>query len=461
MAYAKAAGSGNPKEKRYFNGNMVQCFARNVPLDDLVEALEKENILPLLTAIQRVKYNVMYALVSEDFTVLENLVLHGLDVGEVHLTFFYHKKKYVNVFVSNVPFGVKAIDVQMRLSDYGLVKSVRMIYKDFRGYKLPTGDWSVSFERLNVDIPSYILIRGWSAYIKYEGQPQTCRNCNQTGHIFANCPQRQNDAPKSEETPQDNKPENMETNEMPDPKEPNPTEKETRSTPSMQEENPDEYKPTSDDPSCSNACQEILENLERNELSHVTVEDCQTPTEADHEAEQNEETLKSQAWADTTEESCADGSEKPQGKEAKVGPTVYCSFCRMDSHTEDQCGKVVIARQSAKRKLGRKDNKPYKNESLGKKRRNIQKFKDDIESVVMEREGSDVQYIVGSERPEELYALWLVSQYGHRLTARSTRSFPINRNTRVMDLWSKYSSENMSRFTADEHLARAYEQLHR
>ena len=195
MAYAQAAGSGNPKEKKFFNGNMVQCFARNVPLDDLVEALEKEKILPFLTAIQRVKYNVMYALASDNFTVLEGLVLNGLNVGDVHLTFFYHKKKYVNVFVSNVPFGVKATDVQMRLSAYGLVKSVHMIYKDFRGYKLPTGDWSVSFERLHVDIPSYVLIRGWSAYIKYEGQPQTCRNCNQTGHIFANCPQRQNNVP--------------------------------------------------------------------------------------------------------------------------------------------------------------------------------------------------------------------------------------------------------------------------
>ena len=140
---------------------------------------------------------------------------------------------------------------------------------------------------------------------------------------------------------------------------------------------------------------------------------------------------------------------------------VYCSYCRMDSHTEDKCGKVVIARQSAKRKLGRKDNKPYKNESLGKKRRNIQKFKEDIESVVMERENPDVQYIVNSERPEELYALWLVSQYGHRLTALSTRSFPFNRNTRVMNLWSKYSNENMSRLSADELLMRAYEQLHK
>ena len=139
-----------------------------------MDALEKEGILPHLTAIQRVKYNVMYALASDKFNVLQDLLINGLDVGDVHLTFTYHKKKFTNVFVSNVPFGVKASDVQMGLSPYGLVKGTRMIYRDFHGYKLPTGDWSVSFEKLDKDIPSYVMIRGWLACIKYEGQPQTC-----------------------------------------------------------------------------------------------------------------------------------------------------------------------------------------------------------------------------------------------------------------------------------------------
>ena len=148
MVYAQAAGNGSQQEKKYFNDNMVQCYSRNVALEDLVDALEKKRILPHLTAIQRVKYNVMYALASDKFNALQDLVINGLDVGDVHLTFTYHKKKFTNVFVSNVPFGVKASDVQMGLSPYGLVKGTRMIYRDFRGYKLPTGDWSVSFEKI-------------------------------------------------------------------------------------------------------------------------------------------------------------------------------------------------------------------------------------------------------------------------------------------------------------------------
>ena len=72
---------------------------------------------------------------------------------------------------------------------------------------------------------------------------------------------------------------------------------------------------------------------------------------------------------------------------------------------------------------------------------------------------SDVQYIVESDDPESLYALWLVSRYGHRLTAFSARNLSITRNTRVMEFWSQYSGENMNRFAADEHLMRAYEQF--
>ena len=172
----------------------------------------------------------------------------------------------------------------------------------------------------------------------------------------------------------------------------------------------------------------------------------------------------SQPWADSKEESCTDGSEKPQEKETKVktkvGPTVYCPYCQVDSHTEAQCDKVSFARRTAKRKLGKKDSKPSRSESLGKKRKNIQGFKAEIESIVLRgNKSSDVQYIVESEDLESLYALWLVSRYDHRLTALSARNLSITRNTRVMELWSQYSGENLNRFAADELLMKAYEQF--
>ena len=392
MSYAQAAGNGNQQERKYFNDSMVQCYSRNAALDDLLEALEKERILPHLTAIQKVKHGVMYALASDNFHVLQNLVLKGLDVDGVHLTFTYHKKRFTNVYVSNVLFGVKALDVQTSLSPYGLVKGTRMLYRDFRGYNLPTGDWSVSFERLERDIPSYVLIRGWLAYIKYDAQPQTCRQCGQSGHVFASCPQRRQkearpeDVSKNRSDERTTEPESMDTHELPPPNEPNPTEEETKSSPTMQEEDPESYKPSQNYPGNREAYEEILENLEstvKEELAHVTVEDCRIPTSVESEDLQSEESSKqSHAWADSMDNSSEVGSEKPQETsktkelrtkvKIKVGPVVYCPYCQVDSHTEEQCDKVSSARQTAKRKLGKKDSRPNRSESLGKKRKNIQ-----------------------------------------------------------------------------------------
>ena len=45
------------------------------------------------------------------------------------------------------------------------------------------------FEKLNKHIPSHVSVRGWNAFVKYNGQPQTCRVCDQatlqkTAHII-------------------------------------------------------------------------------------------------------------------------------------------------------------------------------------------------------------------------------------------------------------------------------------
>ena len=247
-----------------------------------------------------------------------------------------------------------------------------------------------------------------------------------------------------------------------------------RSTPTMQEEHPELYKPGPDHPAHRDTYEEILENLEsaaKDELSHVTVEDCQIPTSEELEDQHSKESSKqSQAWADSCDNSSEVGSEKPQetSKKAelrtkikiKVGPTVYCPYCQVDSHTEEQCDKVSFAKQTAKKKHGGKDSKPSRSESLEKRRKNIQGFKADLESIMSGgNKGSDVQYILESGDPENLYALYLLSRFGHMLPALSARKLFITRNTRVMDLWSKYSGENLSRRDAEELLMKAYERF--
>ena len=471
MSYAGAAHNGNRQDnqKKYLNSKMVTCWSKDVALDDLVEALYKRRFLEKLTALQKVKYGRMYALASEDDKVLDELAVNGLDVKDLHLEFTYHKGRQLSVYVTNIPFGISLTDMSIAFSRFGTNFGAKRIKKKFHGFELFTGDWIITYDKLTSSIPSYVSVRGWWAYVKYDGQESTCRKCSKSGHMAANCPQRQKKEFKPEETSQGSKEqhqesENMETNEMPPTNEPNPTEDEIRSTPSMQEENPDEYEPLSEDLSFSSACQEILGNLEmpKDELSHVTVEDCQIPTEVESEDQLSEETPKSQAWADATEDSSVNGSEKPQEKEAKakpkVGPTVYCPTCRVDSHTEEQCGKVAFIRQTAKRKLGKRDSKLSRGESMGKKRKNIQGFRIDIESIVARgNRGSDVQYILKRDDLESLCALWLVSRFGHRVTALSVKHLHIAGNTGVMDLWTQYSGENMSKSEADELLMKAYE----
>ena len=328
MSYAQAAGNGNcqVQQKKYFNEKMVTCESQSVALDKLVDVLHDKKILSQLTAIQKVKYGVMYALASENRKILEDLVVRGLEVDGVHLEFKYHKMNLINVYVSNIPYGISQFDINTAFCKFGMIKVSRKLKKNFRGVELFTGDWIVSFDRLLIPIPSYVMVRGWLSYVHYDGQKPTCRRCDQSGHVFANCPQRRQKESKPEDIPRNRnderaeEPEDMDTHEPSPPNEPDLTEEEMKSTPTMQEENSDLYKPPQDDPGYLDAYQEILENLGStvtDELSHVTVEECQVSTSADFEDQQSGESSnnQSQAWADSKEEysvSGTVGSEKPQ-----------------------------------------------------------------------------------------------------------------------------------------------------
>ena len=370
------------RNERFYNEKMVVCQSRGIALDQLVDVLHEKGILPHLSAIQKIKYGVMYALVVEHPEIRKDLVLNGLDVDCIHLTFTYHKTDFLKVYISNIPCGVSTLDINRVFGFFGSIKEARMIRKRFHNVQLNTGDWLVTFQKLTKSIPSYINVRGWWAYVKYDRQVQTCRNCHQGGHIFANCPTRNGKGTKPDEKPRNeddrrtSETENMDLQEMPSPNESDLTEEETRSTPSMQEENPDLYKPPPEEPVHHDAYQEIMENLGplgNRFLAHVTVEDCQVLTSVENEAQQNEANSRkqSQAWADSIEESSESstaGSEKPQEEfkqneqktkvKIQVRPKTYCPACRVDSHSEEQCGKVTHMRQPNKIILGRRDSKP-------------------------------------------------------------------------------------------------------
>ena len=53
---------------------------------------------------------------------------------------------------------------------------------------IDTGDKVLVFKELRKEIPSYVHVRGWNAFVCYSGQPQTCRVCNLAGHFAKDCP---------------------------------------------------------------------------------------------------------------------------------------------------------------------------------------------------------------------------------------------------------------------------------
>ena len=172
MSYAQAAGNGNrqAQQKKYFNEKMVTCQSQSVALDKLVDVLHDKKILSQLTAIQKVKYGVMYALASENRKILEDLVVRGLEVDGVHLESKYHKMNLINVYVSNILYGISQLDINTAFCKFGMIKVSRKLKKNFRGVELFTGDWIVSFHRLLIHIPSYVMVRGWLSYVHYDGQ---------------------------------------------------------------------------------------------------------------------------------------------------------------------------------------------------------------------------------------------------------------------------------------------------
>ena len=140
---------------------------------------------------QRCDFNRKLALVIEEEHIRNHLVERGVDLDDLHVQFHHHKSRNTNVrvLVSQVPIGVDDLDVSMDLRSYGNVGEVHSITRSYRNNRYDTGDRVVIFKKLFDHIPSYRRIRGYMAYIKYDGQPATCRICHQTGHLAADCPE--------------------------------------------------------------------------------------------------------------------------------------------------------------------------------------------------------------------------------------------------------------------------------
>ena len=135
--------------------------------------------------------------------------------------FSYHKRRAdlkTRVHISQLPIGITPLELRKVFAFFGEIVEVNYITKVIQSRRIDTGDRVLIFKQVRHHIPSHVFVRGWRAYVKYAGQPQTCRICGLTGHFAKDCPKSQKEAgakkaqPESPESKSKRKsPESMDT----------------------------------------------------------------------------------------------------------------------------------------------------------------------------------------------------------------------------------------------------------
>ena len=93
-------------------------------------------------------------------------------------------------------------------------------------------------------------------------------------------------------------------------------------------------------------------------------------------------------WADSPKsdenvQNIDSSKEEKRKTENKLGIRTYCPRCRVDSHSEKEC-TAALFKQATKRKITDSgDSKPGKSKSNTKRRKTFNKFKQDLEQVVL------------------------------------------------------------------------------
>ena len=140
----------------------------------------------------------------------------------------------------------------------------------------------------------------------------------------------------------------------------------------------------------------------------------------------------------------------------KAGIKTYCPRCRVDSHSEEECFAALIM-QVKRKNSDIEDSEPGEFKVEVKKKRAFKKFKRDLEQVVIKRRSTDgLQYVMEVDNSPSVFALYLLSVFGDFARSHSAEGHQMGDNAEVMDLWTRYSSEGLSKISAEELLMKAY-----
>ena len=202
MSDADAGARAHAQEK-FFNSEMLVCFAQDIVQERIIEVLEEQGYWKAVTVFQKLDFR-RFGIVFSDPDLRDKLAVNGLDIDGVHITFGYHRHRsyFVRVLVSRLPAGVPDEDICSGLNCYGEILKVQQVTKVWYGIQVDTGDRVVVFKKIHTDIPSYVTIRGWKTFIRYRGQPKTCRSCGKVGHFAKDCPFKRKPDEKNQDNPE-------------------------------------------------------------------------------------------------------------------------------------------------------------------------------------------------------------------------------------------------------------------
>ena len=92
------------------------------------------------------------------------------------------------MYISQLPIGITHLELKEVFSFYGDIMDITFLSEIIHGRKIDSGDRVIIFKELKKEMPSFVYVRGWRVYGKYNGQPQTYTVCGLTGHFTKDCP---------------------------------------------------------------------------------------------------------------------------------------------------------------------------------------------------------------------------------------------------------------------------------
>ena len=116
---------------------------------------------------------------------------YDLEGKEITVSVKDHNFKETFVRIGDVPFEIHLDCVKTALQQFGTVLSIRRDkYKKGpeNGYFECFNGWITAKIAKSKEIPSYLKIGESQAFVKYPGQPETCRACGVIGHKANACP---------------------------------------------------------------------------------------------------------------------------------------------------------------------------------------------------------------------------------------------------------------------------------